>query len=475
MSIIKREKLYIGGQWLTPVHPTPHKLINPSIEEVFAEIVLGGMEEVDAAVAAARAAFEGWAATPQEVRVEFLLKLSQSLLARKDELAELISREVGTPIRLSIAAQAMLPIANLEKTASVLAECLKPEQVGNSIISREAIGVVACITPWNYPLHQLVAKVAPALAVGCTVVVKPSELAPLSAFILADTIDSLGFPPGVFNLVTGTGAVVGEALVAHPGVDMVSFTGSTVAGRRVGTVAAQTVKRVALELGGKSANILLDDADLDKAIPASVWACLQNSGQTCTAHTRLLIPEEQYDEISARLKAQMSVIRLGNPLARETQLGPVISETQRSRVRRYIDDALAAGAELIVGGSASPDMLPIGYYVQPTVLGRVVSNMTIAQEEVFGPVLSVMTYRTVDEAVRIANDTIYGLSGGVWSRNQERALGVANRLRTGQVEINGGRFNVMAPFGGYRQSGNGRELGRFGLEEFTEIKSVQLP
>jgi betaine-aldehyde dehydrogenase len=340
---------------------------------------------------------------------------------------------------------------------------------------REPVGVVAAITPWNYPLHQIAAKVAPALAAGCTVVLKPSEVAPLTAFMLAEIIDSAALPAGVFNLVCGTGVVVGEALARHPGVDMISFTGSTRAGKRVSELAAASVKRVALELGGKSASVVLDDADFAKAIRATINACFLNSGQTCTAHTRLLVPVARYAE-AARLAVEAAQgFTLGDPLSPDTRLGPLISDAQRERVRTHIRKGLAEGAELLLGGAAAPAGFGKGYYVQPTVFGRVKSRMTIAQEEIFGPVISILTYTDEDDAVRIANDTVYGLAGAVWSQDEARAQRVARRMRTGRVDINGGAFNMLAPFGGYKQSGHGRELGRYGLEEFLEIKSLQLP
>jgi betaine-aldehyde dehydrogenase len=332
---------------------------------------------------------------------------------------------------------------------------------------------VACITPWNYPLHQIVAKVAPALAAGCTVVLKPSELAPLNAFILAGIMAEAGVPPGVFNLVSGFGSVVGEAMTGHPGVDMVSFTGSTRAGRRISDVAAQSVKPVALELGGKSASVVLDDADLTAAVKATVNSCFLNSGQTCNAQTRMLVPENLYDRAVALAVEAGRSFTVGDPFGGQAKLGPLISEAQRERVRLYIRKGVEEGAELLLGGPEAPKGLDKGYYVQPTILGRVDPRSTIAQEEIFGPVLSVITYQSEDDAVRISNDTIYGLAAAVWSGDAERAKRVALRIRAGQIDINGGRFNPLAPFGGCKQSGHGRELGRFGLEEFLVTKSLQ--
>jgi acyl-CoA reductase-like NAD-dependent aldehyde dehydrogenase len=346
--------------------------------------------------------------------------------------------------------------------------------VGNSLVVREPVGVVGCITPWNYPLHQIAAKVGPALAAGCTVVLKPSEVAPLNAFVLAEVVQQVGLPPGVFNLVTGYGPVVGEALASHPGVDMISFTGSTRAGKRVSELGAQTVKRVHLELGGKSASVVLDDADFEKAVAGSVRACYANSGQTCSAHTRLLVPKSRRDEAVAIAKKAAESYTVGDPVEGKSRLGPLISATQRDRVRSYIKKGVEEGATLVTGGPDAPEGLSKGYYVKPTVFADVRNDMTIAQEEIFGPVLSIIAYEDENDAVRIANDTIYGLAGGVWSGDAERAKRVARKLRTGQVDINGGNFNLFAPFGGYKQSGNGRELGKFGLEEFMELKSLQM-
>ncbi len=339
---------------------------------------------------------------------------------------------------------------------------------------REPVGVVGCITPWNYPLHQIAAKVAPALAVGCTVVLKPSEVAPINAFILAEVIHEVGLPKGVFNLVCGVGPVVGEAIAAHAGVDMVSFTGSTRAGKRVSEVASQTVKRVALELGGKSANVLLDDADLEKAVAHGVNACFLNSGQTCSALTRMLVPRSKHDEAVALAKRVAEKFTVGDPLKGQAKLGPLVSAAQQERVRNYIRKGIEEGATLVTGGPDQPSGQPKGFYVKPTVFANVNNRMTIAQEEIFGPVLCIIPYEDESDAIRIANDTQYGLAGGVWSSDPERAKRVARRMRTGQVEVNGGRFNLLAPFGGYKQSGNGRELGKFGLEEFLETKALQL-
>jgi betaine-aldehyde dehydrogenase len=424
-------------------------------------------------VTAARAAFAGWARTPGAERAAVLGKILQGLAARQEEIARTITDEVGMPLKLSRRIQAGLPAIVLESYIKLLAEYPFEERIGNSLVVREPAGVAVCITPWNYPLHQVVAKIAPALAAGCSVVLKPSEVAPLSAFILADIIQEAGLPAGVFNLVSGTGEAVGEPLARHPEVDLVSFTGSVRAGQRVAALAAETVKRVALELGGKSAAIVLDDADLAAAIKGTVGACFLNSGQTCTAHTRLLVPESLYDQAAALATEAAAAYTPGDPLLEQTKLGPLVSSAQRERVLGYIRSGIAEGAELLLGGLEPPAGLTKGYFVQPTVFGRVVPEMTIAREEIFGPVLSIMTYRDEADAVRIANGTVYGLAGAVWSGSTARAEGVARQLRAGQVDINGGPFNPLAPFGGYKQSGNGRELGRYGLEEFLEVKAMQ--
>ncbi|TQF13191.1 aldehyde dehydrogenase family protein [Myxococcus llanfairpwllgwyngyllgogerychwyrndrobwllllantysiliogogogochensis] len=468
------DKLYIHGEWVASLGTRHIDVLSASTEEVMGRIPEGTVEDVDRAVRAARAAFDTWSTRPVEERAALLRRLQAGLTARQDELARTITGELGMPIALSKPIQVGTPIAVTGTYVQLLQDLSFEEQVGNSLVVREPVGVVACITPWNYPLHQTIAKVAPALAAGCTVVLKPSEVAPLNAFMLAEILHEAGVPPGVFNLVSGTGPVVGEALVRHPEVDMVSFTGSTRAGRRVSEVAAATVKRVSLELGGKSASIILDDANLKTAVKRIVGNCFLNSGQTCTAHTRLLVPRAQHEE-AVKLAAEVAAgFTLGDPFKGEAKLGPVISDAQRTRVREYIQQGIREGAKLVAGGPEQPEGLPKGYYVKPTVFANVTPEMCIAQEEIFGPVLAIMPYDDEDDAVRIANSTIYGLAGGVWSEDVERAKRVARRMRTGQVDINGGRFNPLAPFGGYRQSGHGRELGRYGLEEFQELKAMQL-
>ena len=469
-----RDQFYINGQWAAPKGGKAIDVINASTEEVMGRVPEGTQDDVNAAVAAARAAFDSWSARPAAERAAYLQKIHEGLKARMEEIGRLIAGEVGMPVKLATMIQAGSPTATFGLYAKMLGSFAFEEKVGNSLVLREPVGVVAAITPWNYPLHQIAAKVAPALAAGCTVVLKPSEVAPLNAFVLAEIIHAAGLPAGVFNLVTGYGPVVGEAMAAHPEVDMVSFTGSTRAGKRVSELASATVKRVALELGGKSAAVVLEDADLAAAVKGTINACFLNSGQTCSAHTRLLVPESKYDE-AAKIAVEVAKgFTVGDPFGGTAKLGPLVSEVQRERVRGYIRRGIEEGAELLAGGADAPAGLPKGYYVKPTIFGRVKPDATIAQEEIFGPVLSIITYKDEDEAVKIANATPYGLGGGVWSKDEEHAKKVAKRMRTGQVDINGGPFNLQAPFGGFKQSGNGRELGRFGLEEFLEYKSLQL-
>ncbi len=468
------ENVYINGKWVPSAGEGSLEVTNSATEEVIASVPNGAVADVDAAVAAAKSAFHGWSALPKEERADYLMKIHAGLEARTDEIAETIAQEVGMPLMLSKMIQAGLPKANFQIAAGLAGSYEFETQVGNSLVVREAIGVVGCITPWNYPLHQIALKVAPALAAGNTVVLKPSEVAPINAFILAEVIDAAGLPAGVFNLVTGLGPVVGEAIAAHADVDMVSFTGSTRAGKRVAEVASQTVKKVSLELGGKSPNVILDDADFSKAVADGVGKCFLNSGQTCTALTRMLVPRERLAEAEGIAAATAAAFTPGNPFEKTSRIGPLVSAAQRDRVKGFIQTGIDEGATLLVGGTAAPDGLDQGFFVQPTVFSNVTREMTIAREEIFGPVLSIMPYDTEEEAIEIANDTVYGLAGGVWSGDPERAQRVARRIRAGQVEVNGGAFNVMAPFGGYKQSGLGREAGRFGLEEFLEVKSLQL-
>jgi len=469
-----RDKLYIGGEWVDPAGDGTIEVVNSSTEEVMGSIPEGTPEDADRAVAAAREAFDAWSQTSREERAGYLEAIAGGLGARAEEIAATIAQELGMPIKLSQQIQAGLPTMSFASMPALMEQVAWEEEVGNSLIVLEPIGVLGAITPWNYPLHQIANKVAPALAAGCTVVLKPSEVVPLNAFILAEVIEAAGLPGGVFNLVTGTGPVVGEAIAAHPGVDMVSFTGSTRAGKRVSELASQTVKPVAMELGGKSPNVILDDADLERAIPDGVAKCFLNSGQTCSALTRMLVPRDKLETAEQIAGAAAETFTPGDPFDPATRLGPLVSETQRERVRGYIEKGQGEGARLVTGGAEPPEGLDHGFFVRPTVFSDVDPSMTIAQEEIFGPVLVIQPYEDEDDAVRIANDTVYGLAGGVWSADEERAKSVARRIRTGQVEINGGAFNPLAPFGGFKQSGHGRELGRFAIEEFLQTKSMQL-
>jgi aldehyde dehydrogenase (NAD+) len=468
-----RDKIYINGSWVPSSGTGTLEVVDSTTEEVMATIPEGTAEDVDRAVRAAAAAFPAWSATSHEERAKALVRIGEALAARTDEIATIISHEVGMPFALAGGIQVGLPAGAFSDAATAAESFPWEEEVGNSLVVREPVGVVGAITPWNYPLYQIALKVAPALAAGCTVVLKPSEVAPLNAYALAEVIHEVGLPAGVFNLVTGVGPVVGEAIVSHPLVDMVSFTGSTRAGKRIMELASQTVKRVALELGGKSANILLDDADFEKAVPAGLFACYLNSGQTCSALTRMLVPRDKLPEVEQLALAAVAGFAPGDPFEQGKLLGPLVSSVQRDRVRQYINKGIEEGAKLIAGGTEAPDGLEKGFFVQPTIFSEVTRTMTIAKEEIFGPVLSIIPYDTEDEAVDIANDTTYGLAGGVSSADPARAERVARRLRTGQVDINGGKFNPSAPFGGYKQSGFGRERGRFGLEEFVETKSMQ--
>ena len=468
------ERIYIGGEWVRSDGSGVLEVVNPTTEQVMGSIRDGTVADVDRAVAAARAAFATWSETSVEERADWMQRIAGALGARMEEIGALIAQEVGMPLKLSHMIQAGLPTATFASMPQLLGEVPWDEQVGNSLVVREPVGVVGAITPWNYPLHQIAAKVAPAMAAGCTVVLKPSQVAPLNALLLAEVIDEVGLPGGVFNLVTGRGSVVGEALAEHADVDMISFTGSTAAGRRVSEVASGTVKRVALELGGKSPNVILDDADLQRAVIDGVGKCFLNSGQTCSALTRMLVPRSHLQEVEQIAQSAAEQFKPGDPFDDDTRLGPLVSADQRERVLAYIRKGSEEGAKLVTGGAEPPEGLEQGYFVRPTVFSEVTPEMAIAQEEIFGPVLAIMPYEDEDDAVRIANDSIYGLAGGVWSGDEERAKRVARRIRTGQVEINGGAFNALAPFGGYKQSGHGRELGRFGLEEFLQVKALQL-
>ena len=463
---------YINGQWVKAQSTESLPVHDSSTEEIMATVPAGTAQEAESAVLAARAALDGWSALSVEARAVYLDKVAAGLKARTDEIALAIAREVGMPLKMARAVQVGGPTWHWGNFAKVARNFEWDKKVGNSLVVREAIGVVGCITPWNFPLSQITLKVAPALAAGCTVVLKPSEIAPINAMILAEVIHEAGLPPGVFNLVNGLGPVVGEVLATHPEVDMVSFTGSTRAGKRVSELASQSVKRVALELGGKSASVILDDANFEAAVKGTVAACMLNSGQTCSAHTRMLVPASRYEEVKALAQTAIAKFSIGPSLDEGSKLGPLVSANQRERVLGFIRTGIAEGADVIAGG-AEPPAFDKGYFVQPTILG-IKATDTLAREEIVGPVLVVITYGDEDDAVAIANNTIYGLGGGVWSGSDEHAMKVARRLRTGQVDINGGPFNGQAPFGGYKQSGNGRENGVYGFEEFLEFKSMQL-
>ena len=464
-------KIYIGGTWVDSHGNDTIDVVDPSTEQVIASVPDGTADDVADAVAAAREAFDSWSRTPVAERAALLRAIAASMTDRLDELAEAISSEMGAPRDFSRTMQVPMPINSFSRAADVVEGFeFEREELGATIL-REPVGVIGAITPWNYPLHQVAAKVAYALAAGNTVVVKPSEVAPLSAVLLTEIIDSVGLPAGVFNLVSGRGPTVGEAIAAHPDVDMVSFTGSVAGGTRVSEVASKTVKRVALELGGKSANVVLDDADLKEVMPHAIQWSMINSGQTCSALTRLLVPRSQLDAVERAAKEIAESLALGHPDDEGAQLGPLVSSAQRDRVRGFIDRAVDEGARLVTGGSGPVEGTP-GYFVRPTVFSDVTTEMEIHREEVFGPVLAIEPYDDEDDAIRIANDSIYGLGGSVWSKDPERARSIADRLRTGQVMVNGGQFNPNAPFGGYKQSGIGREFGTLGLEEFLETKAL---
>jgi aldehyde dehydrogenase (NAD+) len=467
------DRLFIAGDWVPPASTESIDVTNPATEAVCATIPAGGPADVARAVAAARAALPSWSATPPRDRADATARLGQALQGRMAELGHVITEELGMPVNLATMIQVGLPVMTLSAWPSVVDSFSFEERIGNSLVVREPVGVVAAITPWNYPLHQIAAKVGPALVAGCTVVLKPSELVTSVAFILAGLAQEAGLPPGVLNLVSG-GGDAGQALVASGDVDMVSFTGSTAVGRQVAALAAGTVKRVALELGGKSPNLILDDANLGHAVTAGVTSAFLNSGQTCSALTRMLVPRSRLAEAEELAGERTAHYVPGDPFAPGTRLGPVVSSRQRDRVQGYIRSGLEEGARLVAGGPAAPAGLDRGWYVRPTVLSDVQPWMRVAREEIFGPVLAIQAYDTEEHAVELANDSEYGLHAAVWSADQDRAVAVARRLQAGMVEVNGGMMNPLAPWGGSKQSGTGRELGRYGLEEFLELKSLQL-
>jgi len=465
-------KFYINGEWVDPVQPKTLEVINPATEEPCGRISMGSKADVDKAVAAARTAFESFSQTTVEERLALLGKIVEVYQGRVEELAQTISTEMGAPIWLSKAAQATAGLGHLATIIEVLKNYEFTEIQGKTMITKEPVGVCGFITPWNWPINQITCKVAPALAAGCTMVLKPSEVSPLDAMIFAEIMHDAGVPKGVFNLVNGDGPSVGEAISSHPDIDMVSFTGSTRAGVLVAKAAADTVKRVAQELGGKSANIVLEDADLKAAVGGGVQGVMMNSGQSCNAPTRMFVSKGQHDQAVEIAKAAAEAVKVGDPFAEGTTIGPVVSEVQFNKIQGLIEKGIQEGATLVTGGLGRPEGLNKGYYVRPTVFANVTNDMTIAREEIFGPVLSILPYENEEEAIRMANDTVYGLSGYVQSGDIDHARKVASRLRTGNVHLNGAGPDFAAAFGGYKQSGNGREWGVHGFEEFLEIKSV---
>ena len=469
--------LYIGGRWVPATSTDVIEVVNPATEEVIATVPAASTDDADAAVRAARAAFNSWSQLTVDERVDYVEKIAAAMAARAEEIASVVSAEQGMPMTNARRVQSGLPITVMKSYVDIGRQYARsePEKVGNSIVVHEPIGVCTFITPWNYPLHQIVGKVAPALVAGCTMIVKPSSETPLNAFLLAQIIDEVGLPAGVFNLVTGAGRTVGEALCVHPDVDMISITGSTEAGARIATLGAPSVKRICQELGGKSANVILDGADLAAAVPAGVIGMMLNCGQTCTALTRMIVPRSRQQEVVDLAVGALATLAMGDPLSDGNFLGPVVSAAQKRTVQGYVRTGIEEGARVVAGGTDDPEGFDTGFYVQPTIFADVVNSMVIAQEEIFGPVLCIIPVDSEEEAIAVANDSPYGLSGAVWADTNEHAIAVARRLQTGQVMVNGGRFNPLAPFGGYKTSGNGRELGRAGLDEFLETKAIQLP
>ena len=469
--------LYIDGGWVPTESVDVIEVVNPATEQVIATVPAADQADADAAVRAARAAFASWSQLSVGERVDFVERIADAMAERAEEIAAVVSAEQGMPMANARRVQAGLPVTVIKSYVDIGREyaTAEPERVGHSIVVEEPIGVCAFITPWNYPLHQIIGKVAPALVAGCTMVLKPSSETPLNAFVLAEIIHSVGLPAGVFNLVTGAGRTVGEALCVHPDVDMISITGSTEAGARIAELGAPTVKRICQELGGKSANVILDGADFGKAVPAGVIGMMLNCGQTCTALTRMIVPRSRQDEVVDLAVAALSSLAMGDPTSDANFLGPVVSAAQKATVQDYIRTGIDEGARLVAGGPDDPAGYEVGFYVQPTIFADVANSMRIAQEEIFGPVLCIVPVDSDDEAIAVANDSPFGLSGAVWAGTDDQAVAVARRLQTGQVMVNGGRFNPLAPFGGYKASGNGRELGRAGLDEFLETKAIQMP
>ena len=465
-------QFYINGEWVDPVDPKYLDVINPATEETIGKIALGNSKDVDKAVAAAKEAFESFSQTSKEERLALMGKIIEIYQSRYDEIAETISSEMGAPLWLSKAAQAATGAGHFGTFMEVLKNYNFDEDKGTTRLRKEPVGVCGLITPWNWPINQIACKVAPALAAGCTMVLKPSEVSPLNAIIFAEVLHEAGVPAGVFNLVNGDGLSVGEAMSSHPDIDMMSFTGSTRAGVAVARASAETVKRVSQELGGKSANIILDDADFNKSVAGGVTGCFMNSGQSCNAPTRMLVPADRQDEAVAIAKATAEATIVGDPKeVAAGGIGPVVSEVQFNKIQGLIEKGIEEGATLVSGGPGKPDGFNAGYYVKPTIFSDVSNDMTIAREEIFGPVLSILPYKDEDEAISIANDTEYGLSGYV-SGSQEKAQKFAEKFRSGNVHVNGAGPDFNAPFGGYKKSGNGREWGDLGFEEFLEIKAI---
>jgi len=465
-------KFYIDGGWVDPVEPTEFTVINPATEEPAGVISLGSAKDVDRAVSAARRAFDGFAQTSRDERRALLEKILTVYKKRYADVANAVRDEMGAPAKLAHGPQAGIGVGHLSAMIDILKTFEFEERRGSSRLVLEPIGVCGLITPWNWPMNQVAAKVVPALAAGCTMVLKPSEFSPFSAAIWAEVLDEAGVPAGVFNLVNGTGPEVGAALAAHPDIDMVSFTGSTRAGTEVAKLAAASVKRVHQELGGKSPNILLDDADFEQAVQTSVMQVFQNSGQSCNAPTRMLVPANRLAEVEALARKVAESTIVGDPASERTAVGPVVSKIQFDRVENYISKGIAEGAKLVVGGQGRPQGLEKGYYVRPTIFSDVKNDMVIAREEIFGPVLAILPYRDEEEAVRIANDTPYGLQAYIWSRDFARANRIGRRIRAGRVTINGAQGDMKLPFGGFKKSGNGREWGEYGLRDFLEVKAV---
>jgi len=465
-------QFYIDGAWVDPIEAKEFKVINPATEEAAGVISMGGAKDVDRAVAAARRAFDGYSHTPPAERLALLERVLTAYKAHYDEIAQAISTEMGAPITLAKGAQTRIGVGHISAMIEVLKTFKFEELRGTVRLVQEPVGVCALITPWNWPMNQVAAKVVPALAAGCTMVLKPSEYSPFSAILWARVMHEAGVPAGVFNLINGDGPSVGAPLSSHPDIDMVSFTGSTRAGTEVARNAAASVKRVHQELGGKSPNVLLDDADFERAITKSVQHVFQNSGQSCNAPTRMLVPLPKLGEVEAIAKRITAGVIVGDPQSEKTTIGPVVSLRQFERVEGYIQKGIAEGAKLVTGGTGRPEGLSKGYYVKPTIFSNVRNDMTIAREEIFGPVLCILPYGTEEEAVRIANDTPYGLAAYVWSTDNVRARRVGSRIRAGQVALNGASGDMRTPFGGFKMSGNGREYGEFGLRDFLEVKAV---